>query len=235
MHQNQFAPPSRTAQFVVFRLLVLAPLAIHAQQWTPPTAEELKLTSVAEVPDAPAVILYREELTDDDNHMRSRYFRIKVLTEAGKKYGDVQIQFDRRSDGMGYGVAEIAGRTIQPDGTIVPFTGKPYEKVLEKNKTDQFTAKVFSMPAVQVGSILEYRYKLRWEDNIFWPPEWDIQTDLLLRKGHFFWKPTDRELLNRSRGHEATTSALTWSPSLPPACKWLKRNCPPAVAPSPSM
>ena len=198
--------------------LILAPTAIRAQ-WTPPTPDELKMTSVAEVPDAPAVVLYREELTDDDNHMRSRYFRIKVLTDAGKKYGDVQIQFDRRSDGNGYSVSEIAGRTIQPDGTIVPFSGKPYDKVLEKDKTNQYTAKVFSMPAVQVGSILEYRYKLRWEDNIFWSPEWDIQTDLLLRRGHFVWKPTDKELLHSSRGHESTTSLLTWHSALPPGVK----------------
>ena len=28
----------------------------------------------------------------------------------------------------------ITGRTIHPDGTIIPFTGKPYLKVLEKGQ-----------------------------------------------------------------------------------------------------
>ena len=184
----------------------------RAQQWIAPTPEELSMTSVPEAPDAKAVVLYRDELTDDDNHMRSRYFRIKILTDAGKDLGDVRIAFDRRTDGNGYSVSEIAGRTIQPDGTVVPFTGKPYEQ----GSGFKHAYKVFSMPSVQVGSIIEYRYKLRWEDNIFWSPEWDIQTDLYLRKGHFLWKPTDKELTHTSRGgHEAGTSVLVWNDVLP--------------------
>ena len=148
--------------------------------------------------------------------MRSRYFRIKILTDAGKDLGDVRIAFDRRTDGQGYSVDAIEGRTIQPDGTIVPFSGKPYEKIFEQGNGFKHAYKVFSMPSVQVGSILEYRYKLRWEDNIFWSPEWDIQTDLYLRKGHFLWKPTDKELLHTSRGgHESGTSALVWNDVLP--------------------
>lgn len=200
----------------VFITLLLASTAARAQAWITPTPEELSMTSVADAPDAKAVVLLRDELTDDDNHMRSRYFRIKVLTEAGKDLGDVRIAFDRRTDGMGYTVDAIDGRTIQPDGTVIPFKGKPYEKIYEQGSGYKRAYKVFSMPSVQVGSILEYRYKLRWEDNLYVPPEWDIQTDLYLRKGHFLWKPTDKELLHTSRGgHENTASTLVWNEVLP--------------------
>ena len=195
--------------------LLTAPALTAQQQWIAPAPDELKMTSLPGYPGAKAVILNRDELTDDDNHMRSRYFRIKILTEAGKDLGDVRIMFDRRSDGNGYSVSEVAGRTIQPDGTIIPFTGKPYEKVLERTQADRFTAKVFSMPAVQVGSIIEYRYKLRWEDNLFWSPDWDIQSDLYLKKGHFLWRPTNKDLRTTSRGHQSTTSALAWNSVLP--------------------
>ena len=44
---------------------------------------------------------------------------------------------------------------------MIPFTGKPYEKLLAKTATFKYRAKVFSLPDVEVGSILEYRYKLR--------------------------------------------------------------------------
>ena len=44
-------------------------------------------------------------------------------------------------------------------------------------------AKVFTMPDVEVGSIIEYRYKLRYDDNWFKAPDWYIQSDLLTRKG----------------------------------------------------
>ncbi len=188
----------------------------HGQGWIAPTPDELKMTSQPDAPDAKAVVLYRDELSDDDNHMRSRYMRIKILTESGKDLGDVRIGFDQRNDGDGSTVSDVAGRTIQPDGTIVPFTGKPYEKVVEKGNGYKLAYKVFSMPAVQVGSIIEYRYKQRWEDNRFRSPDWEIQSDLYLKKGHFLWKPTDRELLSTTRGgRENTTSALVWDKALP--------------------
>ena len=81
----------------------------------------------------------------------------------------MRIVFNKRSDGRGYTVDAIDGRTVQPDGTVVPFTGKPYEKVIDQGNGYKTAYKVFSMPAVQVGSILEYRYKLRWEDNVYSP------------------------------------------------------------------
>ena len=194
---------------------VLAPVALTAQSWIAPTADELKMTSIPEVPGAAAVVLNRDETADDDNHMSSFYFRIKILTLKGVDLGDVRINFNRRTDGTGYSVSEVAGRTIQPDGTIVPFSGKPFDKLIAKDKENAFTAKVFSMPAVQVGSILEYRYKVRWEDHIFYSPDWFIQTDLYLQQGHFLWKPTDKILTGSSRGHESTASSLTFSKALP--------------------
>ena len=103
---------------------------VHAQQaWIPPTPEELQMTSIKEVPGADAVILNRDELDDDDNHKESIYSRIKILTERGVHLGDVELPYDKRSDQNGNSIDNIEGRTIQPDGTIIPFTGKPYDKV----------------------------------------------------------------------------------------------------------
>ena len=204
-------------------LALLFPLAVsllaspvHSQQWTAPTPEELHMTSIAEVPGAEAVILNHEELHDDDNHMESTYYRIKILSEGGIHLGDVELQYDKRRDLRGTSVGDISGRTIQPDGTVIPFTGKPYDKLLHKDKENAYTARVFSLPAVQVGSIIEYRYTMRWDDNIFFRPDWMIQNDLYLRKGHFKWKATDHDLLHTSRGgRENIANRLTWAQSLP--------------------
>lgn len=206
-----------------FRLVLALPLAglltasVQAQQpWIKPTPEELKMTSIPEVPGAEAVILNRDELDDDDNHMKAIYYRIKILSDGGIRQGDVELEYDKRNDLNGYSVESIEGRTIQPDGTIVPFTGKPYDKLLHKDKENAYTARVFSMPAVQVGSIIEYRYRVRWDDHIFYKPDWVIQTELYLRKGHFHWKPTDLELTGKTRGgREQLASRVTWAQSLP--------------------
>ncbi|MBS1816016.1 MAG: DUF3857 domain-containing protein [Acidobacteria bacterium] len=190
--------------------------AFAGDQWTTPTKEELTMTSQPEVPGAPAVYLYREETQEDALNMWSVYIRLKVLTERGKEYADVKLESFKGSDGFEFQVSDIAGRTIQPDGTVVPFTGKPYEKLVEKSGEGKVMAKVFSLPAVQVGSILEYRYKLRFPDHWFSRPTWYPQRDLYVRKAHFMWKPTSHELVSNENGHEAISNGIAWAPILPP-------------------
>ncbi len=199
-----------------FCAVIATPVMSRAQNFKTPTPDELHMTSIPEVPGAEAVILNRDELDDDDNHMRMFYYRVKILSEGGIKLGDVELQYDKRSDQFGNSIADISGRTIQPDGTVVPFSGKPHDKLLYKDKENAYSARVFSMPAVQVGSILEYRYSVRWDDHSFSSPNWIVQTDLFLRDGHFHWKPTDKELVTRTRGgRENFTSRIVWAKSLP--------------------
>jgi hypothetical protein len=191
-----------------------APL-LHADQWTAPTKEELSMTSQPEVPGAAAVYLYKEEITDDSLHMWKVYVRLKVLTEKGKENANVELGYGSNHEGGGYTVGDIAGRTIHPDGTIIPFTGKPYEKLIEKTQEYKQMAKVFTLPDVEVGSIVEYRYDLRWDDNYYIPPRWYIQSNLFMRKGHYVWRPTNKQLTISDGKHERNSKGLAWFPVLP--------------------
>ena len=69
-------------------------------------------------------------------------------------------------------------------------------------------AKVFTLPDVEVGSIIEYRYALRYDDNYFIPPDWFIQSDLFLRKGRYIWKPTNQQLLTSQQQRPRATHQL---------------------------
>ena len=200
---------------VFVTVLALASPRAHADQWTTPTPEELSMTSQPEVPGAPAVYLFREETTEDKLHMFSTYIRLKVLTESGKKYANVELGYSSNQYGGSTSLDEIQGRTIHPDGTIIPFTGKPYEKLIEKTQGVRQMAKVFTMPDVEVGSIIEYRYKRRLEDNYFIAPQWYIQSDLYTRKAHYLWKPTSKTLVTNN-GHGQLTNAISWTVILPP-------------------
>lgn len=202
------------ACFISVICLVTLTSTVRAQ-WTAPTAEELKMTSQPEVPGAAAVYLFREETTDDRLHTWNKYIRLKVLTEGGKKYANVELTQHSSSDYGGYSVNDIAGRTIHPDGTIVPFTGKPMEKLVEKGQGFKAMAKVFTLPDVEVGSIIEYRYQLRYDDNYFIAPAWYIQTELYTRKAHYLWRPTDEPLLTKSERGEQVTNTVAWTPILP--------------------
>jgi Domain of Unknown Function with PDB structure (DUF3857)/Transglutaminase-like superfamily len=172
------------------------------------------MTSQPEVPGAPAVYLFREETTDDHLHLFSIYIRLKVLTERGKEYANVELPYNTGEAGRS--IEGIQGRTIHPDGTIIPFTGKPYQKLIEKTQGSKLMASVFTLPDVEVGSILEYRYNIRNDDRYFYSPQWFIQSDLWLRKGHYVWKPVDLngyKTLIGARGDRSST--VSWTYILP--------------------
>lgn len=214
MSSNLFRTPFRSLPKLAFALGIcgLASVSALADQWTQPTPEELSMTSQAGAPGAPAVYLFREEITTDHLHMYSEYVRLKVLTEGGREHANVELKY-LASGEMGYAITDISGRTIHPDGTIVPFTGKPYERMVVKTQGYKAKAKIFTLPDVTVGSIIEYRYKVRWEDRMYAPPAWIVQNDLYLRRGHFAWFPTDEQLTIDERGQ--LSSVVAWTPILP--------------------
>jgi hypothetical protein len=88
------------------------------------------------------------------------YMRIKILTEEGRKYGNVDIPFYKDA----YSVRDIFARTIRPDGSIVPFAGAVYEKQLSASG-GTVAAKTFQLPDVKPGCVLEYRYRITWSSS----------------------------------------------------------------------
>ena len=201
------------------RFFLLAFLLVPASafaQWQQPTPDELKMTSDPAAPDAPAVYLFREETVNDDLHHHTMYARIKVLTEKGKEmFSDIEIPYER----MRYSISDVAGRTIHADGTVIPFAGKPMDKLIVKTAKYKMMAKVFSMPDVQVGSIIEYRWELNYDDNYYTPPQWYIQQPVFVHKAHYHFNPTKTGhtiISTDAWGHEEPTAGLMFSRNLPP-------------------
>jgi hypothetical protein len=179
----------------VMLLGAAAPLAALGQFQTP-TAEELKMTSDPKAPGADAVYLYREETEDDDKYFQTLYVRIKVLTEKGKELATVQIGHPQNvatSKNVSLGhfeVAAISARTIHPDGTVIPLAaGQTADLMTVKSGANQFNTMTFNLPSVEVGSILEYRYQLRY-DRFFNPPQWQIQQPYFVHKAHYVFLPS---------------------------------------------
>ncbi|MGA3160793.1 MAG: DUF3857 domain-containing protein [Terracidiphilus sp.] len=185
------------ARVGILLLLALASPALLRAQFQQPTAEELKMTSDPKAPGAAAVYLNIEEVANDSLHYRSYYARIKVLTEKGKDLASVSIPFLHGSEK----VSGIKARTIHSDGTIIPLEGKPgdllsYKATTAEHDTLQVNNKVFTLPSVEVGSILEYQYQLDYGDCgadysacQFLPPDWEIQRPYFVHKAHYFFQP----------------------------------------------
>src|SRR5258708_18756016 len=134
-------------------IFVAVPHASASDDWQPITPEELKMTSEPNAPGAPAIFLYRQVDRDDQESREYRYNRIKIFTEEGRKYADIEIPFVK---GQG-NVHKIEARTIRPDGNITNFDGKMYDKTIVKGRGMKYLAKTFTLPEVQVGTIIEYR------------------------------------------------------------------------------
>ena len=221
------APINRAANFgtttlALFAISALCPLFLHAQ-FQEPTAEELKMTADPKAPGAAAVFLNLEESTDDLVHYRSFYARIKIFQEKGKELATVEIPYEHRS----FNIHDVRGRTIHPDGTVYPLAVKPEDLLISKAGDRQFNKKVFNLPSVEVGSIIEYRYQVDYDDGLYSSPFWRIQQEYFVHKAHYsftpfkaFLKGTQNETshyLVDANGDPVNT--LIWWGILPPGAK----------------
>jgi translation elongation factor EF-1beta len=164
------------------------PVAVRASEGLPPISpEELKMTSEPLAPGALAIMLYRQVDRDDNGHTshEDNFERIKILTEEGRKYGNVEIQFTKEREQ----VAAIRGRTVKPDGSEVPFDGKVFEKSLLKGRGVRYLAKTFTLPDVEVGSIVEYRWTYDLSEKYIFDSHWILSQDMFTKTARFSLKP----------------------------------------------
>ena len=170
---------------------------IDADEWIPISSDELKMTGLAEAPGAPAVILYRQVDRDDSNiHTphEYNYVREKIFTEEGRKYADADIPFVKDQ----YNIVNIRARTIHPDGSVVNFDGKVYEKEIVKGRNLKVLAKTFTFSDVQPGSIIEYHYMIDFAEYYVFDSHWILSDELFTKAAKFTLKPSNEFALRWS-------------------------------------
>jgi hypothetical protein len=210
--------PSRLTLFCFVLLLVPASPALLRAQFAPPVPDELQMTSDPKAPGASAAYLEVKEIDDDTLHYQLSYARIKILTEKGKELATVEVPY-----GGDWKVADIRGRTVHSDGTIIPLNGKPEDLLFEKKGDLKFGRKVFTLPSVEVGSVIEYQYELRYDDDHYSSPFWNVQKAFYVHKAHYSFTPDKAFWLGSqySGGHYLVNergqsiNSLVWWRNLP--------------------
>lgn len=165
----------------VAALLCLAAACAAAQEgadWPPIPPEDLELKDNPASPGSSAMVLLKREVRNDIKKYWETYYRIKIFTEKGLAYGNIEIPFVPKS----VEVDQIAARVIQPDGRILPFTGPIYEKTLARRRRTRVMAKTFTLPEVQPGVILEYRFRARFKMGGTSSGPWVVQEELFVRE-----------------------------------------------------
>ena len=180
--------------FVLVFLLFSAAAARQAQpvsagdEWQPISQAELQMANEPKAPGAPAIILYRQVDRDDSNPRNPHeynYVREKIFTEEGRDYANVDIPIVKGQ----WDIHGIKARTIRPDGSVVNFDGKVYEKQIVKARGFKYLAKTFTLSDVQPGSIIEYHYMIDFAEYYVFNSNWVLSDDLFSKKSKFTLKP----------------------------------------------
>ena len=141
-----------SATFILSLLFSLSLLA-QPQEWGKITDEELLMEGIEEDPDADAVILFntcRIQFTPRFELETFYHKRIKILTEAGKEYANIEIYCGDED------------KIYKLDAVCYTTDGKKHEldedNVFDE-ETENWKRKKFSIPGVEIGSVIEYKYQ----------------------------------------------------------------------------
>jgi hypothetical protein len=149
-----------------------------AQGWGIVSPEILEMKTFAEEPEAEAVILFdigKLEIRWVD-YLMERYTRIKIFSESGKeKYSNIFIPFYR-----GEKISSLKAQTILPNGQIVKLDN---DNIFEEY-IGPYKRKVFPMPAVEVGAVIEYLYQIQ-SGQIAFLQQWYFQNEVFTKRSTF--------------------------------------------------
>ena len=147
-------------------LLLLLPAGAAAQTfdpgWVPIDPDDLKLTDNPLEPGGQAMVLDVWDEVDNKRSTESVHVRIKVLREEGRRYADIEIPFVEKYEV----VEDLRARTVSADGQIQWFDGQVFETDIVRAKRYKLHAKTLTLPGVQVGSVVEYAYRLHWKEKV---------------------------------------------------------------------
>ncbi len=180
--------------FVLFVVATGLAASAPGLGFQPVSPDELKMTSEPKAPGAPAVILFRQVDRDDRGLTAHEdvYFRIKILTEDGLPPStpphSSRIPIPGKGDGN---IVGIHARTIKPDGTTVDFGGKAFDKEIVKTRGVKYLAKTFTLPDVQVGSVIEYFYTTAFNEYSLFESHWVLNDQLYTKSAKFSLRPYD--------------------------------------------
>ena len=145
-------------------------------KWGEIPQQHLEMEHYAPDSSAAVVILadYGNVLFENDLDMVfERHTRIKILTEAGYEWGSVTIHY--LADDRAQRVKDIKGRTYYAaDGGRVETHEMEKGSIFDEDVDGEWRRVRFTLPALQPGSVIEYRYKVV-STNPRYVPDWAFQ------------------------------------------------------------
>lgn len=174
---------------VATALCTLAPA--QDKPWRDVSPDDLRSNVPKVEPGADAEAIFWEVSVVDDYVPRAgfktvlnHYLRVKIFTERGREMNSkVDLPFGRvPSQGVDVEISGISCRTIKPDGNIVILRPEDiFEREITKSRGVRTKAKSFAVPGIEIGAIVEYRWKEIRNDEISYYIRLDLARDIPVR------------------------------------------------------
>lgn len=171
---------------LLFLLCFMAQNTLQAQKssklkWGKVSKEHLEMTEYAADPDANAVILNKEgsfEVSLEGKTTYRYHTRIKILSAEGLDRANVELFYYTKTDRVNGLKAQTINVDANGQAQITKITKKD---IFDEKHNKYYNVKKFTLPNVQVGSIIEYSY-VTTADGVFNLKPWYMQTDIPILK-----------------------------------------------------
>jgi len=184
--------------------------------------------TAADYPNLPAVILLDDGRLEVFNNLgystMTHRTVIKILNRSGLRFANITIPYASESE-----VTSIQARTIDSTGKITVLDPK---NIFDVNLYPEFMlysdvrAKIFTLPAVEVGCVIEYTFTKRFSSRSYWTA-WAFQQEIPTRHSRFSLKiPAEWEYRVQNYFIDITPRKESSSGSNAQHYVWEARNIP---------
>ncbi len=162
----------RILSFTLLIILLTTTMFAQTKKFGDVSVEDFTAYNTSYDSSASAVVLFEKgfvEFDSDYNCVLSYHKRIKIITDDGFEYGDVEIPIFKPAD---QSVSSIKATTyiLKEDGSIEENkVGR--RDIFTSKEGDEYEVKKFTMPGLNKGVIIEYSYK-KIMGNPFYMPDW---------------------------------------------------------------
>lgn len=183
-------------RLTIFTILLAAALcasparaAVRSDKdWKPVEPSQLAMSAPVVEKDADAEAIFWEVYVDDSRPYQlalNHYIRIKVFNERGRD-SQSKVEIPYYSDDQ---VSDIAARVIKPDGSVTELKKDDvFERTVVKASGVKIKAKTFSLPGVEPGSIIEYRWRATFTGSTVGKMRLQFQRDIPVQTVSYYLK-----------------------------------------------
>lgn len=141
-------------KFFIFLFLSLVSITIFSQDFGEDYEKYLDLKTFEKEKDADILIIFDKgkiNITKSFSLEFEQHVRIKILTEEGKAFANVKLSYWHEDD-----IYNIEAASYSPNGKVFELDD---DNIFDE-VSDKYKKKSLAIPGVEVGSVIEYKYKL---------------------------------------------------------------------------